>query len=148
MISNPGVKGRLGGLTTKSKRVSPIKWQNTNNKATGFAQHKQGQQFGLTTKKFTGGLVTKKFGGANQNAQANVTVTGVGNYQKFDARQKLSTKKPVDARAKILEKTKFSDARVRIQNARATKETQGPGPRSQVIILCISIFLTSVAFLM
>ncbi|XP_064610253.1 uncharacterized protein LOC135474508 [Liolophura sinensis] len=135
VISNPGVKGRLGGLTTKNKRVSPIKWQNTNNRATGFAQHKQdkqGQQFGLTTKKFAGGLVTRKFSGANQNPQANVTVTGVGSYQKFDARQKLSTKKPVDARAKILEKTKFSDARVRIQNARATKETKGPGPRVQL----------------
>ena len=60
--------------------------------------------------------------GRGQQLKTKFNVVGLGNLQGFDARQKLSNqpKKPVsDARQRIMEKTKFVDARNRIEIKKA-----------------------------
>lgn len=67
-----------------------------------------------------------------QGPTTSFTVTGVSNMKGFDARQKLAKNKqqsPVkDAREKIVQNSKFVDARVRIQS----KKAQNVDARSKI----------------
>ncbi|XP_023933431.1 polymerase delta-interacting protein 3 isoform X2 [Lingula anatina] len=68
-------------------------------------------------------FTTKQQGNIKQRPgiqrQTKFAVTGLGNVKGFDARQKIASKPIKDARDKIIAKTKFVDARVRIQNKKA-----------------------------